>query len=99
MVSRPRLLTFLVLLAVALFLSSIGTANAEAQLRAPSDPLVIKFLTTLEPPISSERLVTANLQAIGCPRDGQVGPQEAPTLPHTVRPNLAYPVVTHTPYM
>ena len=42
-------------------------------------------MATVVPPLSQSRLVAAEIETVGCPQDGQVGPQEAPKLPKTVR--------------
>jgi uncharacterized protein YecT (DUF1311 family) len=56
-----------------------------ASLRPETLALINKFRTTLPPSLSQRRLVEADTPAVGCPQDGQVGPQDAPTLPKTMR--------------
>jgi uncharacterized protein YecT (DUF1311 family) len=62
----------------------IGSAVADVSLRPETLAHINKFWTTLPPPLSQRRLVEADIPAVGCPSDGQVGPQDAPTLPKSV---------------
>jgi hypothetical protein len=48
-----------------------------------SDSLLDKFITTL--PQHTLNLAQVNVPALGCPQDGQVGPQSPPKLPKTIR--------------
>jgi hypothetical protein len=78
------LLCFAIAMSVVLpFVVSI--AHAQVSLHAPALALINKFLTTVTPPLSQKRLVAAMVPAVGCPQDGQAGPQEAPMLPKDVR--------------
>jgi uncharacterized protein YecT (DUF1311 family) len=63
--------------------------RANLPLRPETQSLIDKFTSTLSSPLSRTRLVEADVPAIGCPQDGQVGPQDAPMLPNSVR--LAVP--------
>ena len=68
----------------SIFLIGIGPAHTDVSLRPTTLTQIKKFLNTSV--LGSERrLVTATVPAIGCPRDGQVGPQDAPILPESVR--------------
>jgi uncharacterized protein YecT (DUF1311 family) len=86
---KTRLLLFFVWSALLISsVSAIGirSALADAQsLHRDTLALIDKFRTTLSAPLSQRRLVEADIPAIGCPLDGQAGPQDTPTLPKTIR--------------
>jgi hypothetical protein len=68
--------------------SAIGVSSTLADVPAlhpDTLALINKFMATLSPPILRRRLVEADIPAIVCPLDGQAGPQDAPTLPKTMR--------------
>jgi hypothetical protein len=68
----------------SIFLIGIGPAHTDVSLRPTTLAQIKKFLNTSVPG-SERRLVTAAVPTVGCPRDGQVGPQDAPILPKSVR--------------
>jgi hypothetical protein len=72
--------------ALALFLA-IDTVSVAAEFVPDSGnrDLLRKFLATLAPPLAHTRLVEASVPTVACPLDGQIGPQEAPVLPKSVR--------------
>jgi hypothetical protein len=72
--------------AVAL-LFAIGTVPVAAEFVPDSGnrELLRKFLATLAPPLAHARLVETSVPTVACPQDGQIGPQDAPVLPKTVR--------------
>lgn len=79
--ARPFREIFLV--ATALVLTDIlpivtSTADAELSLRPSILALIQKFSTTVSPPLSQKRLASVLVSVVGCPRDGQVGPLDAP---------------------
>jgi hypothetical protein len=63
----------------------MNSAVADVSLRRSTLALIAKFKTTLAPPWATRKLVTAEVPAVGCPRDGQVGPLDPPSLPKRVR--------------
>jgi uncharacterized protein YecT (DUF1311 family) len=68
--------------------SAIGVSSTLADvsaLRPDTLALINKFRATRSPPILRRQLVEADIPAIGCPLDGQAGPQDTPTLPKTMR--------------
>jgi hypothetical protein len=69
---------------LALVLSGAG-ACAEVVLSPSAAASMDKYLATLTPPLSRAQLVEAEVPAVGCPMDGQQGPQEAPKLAKTIR--------------
>ena len=75
---------FLLFVVSSIFLIGIGPAHTAVSLRPTTLTQIKKFLKTSVPG-SERRLVTAAVPAVGCPRDGQVGPQDAPILPKNVR--------------
>jgi hypothetical protein len=68
----------------SIFLIGIGPAHTDVSLRPTTLTQIKKFLNTSVPG-SERRLVTAAVPAVGCPRDGQVGPLDTPILPKSVR--------------
>jgi hypothetical protein len=77
-------------------------ARAESSLRPSTLALINKFMATVALAPSKSRLVATEIDTIGCPQDGQSGPQEAPTLPKTVRVIIPEGVATslafYSPY-
>jgi hypothetical protein len=68
--------------------SAIGVSSTLADVSAlhpDTLALINKFMATFSPPILRRQLVEADIPAIVCPLDGQAGPQDAPTLPKTMR--------------
>jgi len=61
-----------------------GAGAVDVSLPASTLALINKFRTTLAPTTSAQ-LVEAELPAVGCPQGGQLGPQDAPTLPQSIR--------------
>jgi hypothetical protein len=90
-------------------LTGCGLAMAETVKKhldpGPRSPLIGKFLEAVQPPAVATELVAVDVAAVGCPQDGQVGPEDAPALPKTVRvtvpriagPRLAYYSATESP--
>jgi hypothetical protein len=72
--------------ALALLFAS-GTVPVAAEFVPDSGnrDLLRKFLASLAPPLAHARLVEASVPAVGCPQDGQIGPQDAPVLPKSMR--------------
>ena len=62
----------------------VGTFNASAGAPQSSTPLIEKFLSGSEQSRTAIQTVNAEIPTVGCPQDGQVGPQDAPSLPKTV---------------
>jgi hypothetical protein len=62
----------------------VGTFNASAGAPQSSTPLIDKFLSGSRQFNTAMQLVNADIPTIGCPQDGQIGPQDAPSLPKTV---------------
>jgi uncharacterized protein YecT (DUF1311 family) len=56
-----------------------------ASLRPETLALINKLRTTLPVSFSQRRLVDADLPAVGCPKDGMAGPEDAPNLPESMR--------------
>lgn len=77
-------LAAILVLVLALIVSGTA-ARAEASLSPTAAPLMDKFLATLTPPLARAQLVEAEVPAVGCPMDGQQGPQAAPKLAKSVR--------------
>ena len=69
----------------SLFIAGIGSANAPVSLPPSTLALVNKFRTTLPSPGANAQLVEADFPTVGCPQGGQLGPQDAPALPQSVR--------------
>jgi hypothetical protein len=68
-------------------LLALGTVPAAAEFVPDSgnrEPLR-KFMASLVPRLARTRLVEANVPTVVCPKDGQIGPQDAPALPKGVR--------------
>jgi hypothetical protein len=79
-----RRIRTLIAIASGLCISSI-CVRAEPSLQPQTLSLINKFMAAQLPPLSHSRLVSAEIDTIGCPQDGQVGSQEAPKLPRTMR--------------
>jgi hypothetical protein len=80
---RARFRAFLVLNCI--FLLGTSNASADISLHPATRALINKFFNALTPPISQRKLVIAEVATLGCPQDGQAGPQDAPTLPKSTR--------------
>jgi hypothetical protein len=62
----------------------VGTLTASAGDSQLSTPLIDKFLSGSREFSTAMQIVNADIPTVGCPQDGQVGPQDAPSLPKTV---------------
>jgi hypothetical protein len=65
--------------------SFVATFNASAGARQASTPLIEQFMTGSQQVGTAIQIVEADIPTVGCPQDGQVGPQDAPPLPKSVR--------------
>jgi hypothetical protein len=70
---------------VSTIFASIGPADAQVSLPTSTLALVNKFRPTLASAAAKAQLVEADVPTVGCPQDGQVGPQDAPALPQAIR--------------
>jgi hypothetical protein len=77
-------------------------AEADVSLRSENATLLNQFIGTLNPPLSKAQLAQVDVPAVGCPQDGQMGPQKAPKLPTTVRvtvpEGMASSLAYYSPY-
>lgn len=62
----------------------VGTLNASAGSPQSSTPSIDTFLSNSRQFSTAIQIVDADVPTVGCPQDGQIGPQDAPSLPKTV---------------
>jgi hypothetical protein len=76
----------------------VATFNASAGAPQSSTPLIEQFMSGSQQVSTAILIVDADIPTVGCPQDGQVGPQDAPSLPKTVRLSVPSSMVGRVAY-